>query len=396
MHRFALIMMSLAVACASESAVSCGAGTLLSGRSCVPDSDGAAPHDDAGLVQQDAAQQHDSSSGDGSVRAYVNGDRCPTDSMGHNLLSPSCVGNNLQFCGGEVVRVTNCAELGTRCLPGENGMLPRCDGGVYQPCVRSSTRTTCADTGHALLCGGGYPNETNFTYTIACEQFGAGYTCRSGATESGCAPPNTVSCDPSMPDVHCSTDGTSIIRCADGLQYTIPCESRMRGSVCDIGASEPVCVPPGAGRCNPVTFAGSCLTDSLALQCDILTYHTTLTGCRDSTQCRVNGGGRAVCAEPTANNCDPASHVLRCADRNQLIECNGIESPRNCSTIGQGWRCIPGTPARCGQAIDCDPTTYVAQCSNGHALNCRNGILQDDICPQFLVCAVRSSVAGCI
>lgn len=401
---------SLLLVVGCEPTVSCGAGTRLEGSMCVSDPgtdggtldgarvDGGAPDD----ARTDAAAGHDGGvpGTDAASGDLVDGDPCPTDGMGHNMLSPSCVGNDLRSCSGSFVRITDCTELGDRCVPGASPSdLPRCDGGVYVACSVSTSAHSCADSGHALLCSGGYPNAPGFTYTIPCTSFGAGYTCLMNTTEGGCYPPGTVSCDPTSSSSGCSADGSAIQRCSDGLQYTLPCEDQVAGTVCDLdGNGEPVCVPRGAARCDGATYHGSCISDSVIQECDFLTSHVGVYSCPGATRCQVSASGFAACVAPGTPSCDRATYVSRCLDHDHLGQCGrgGFESGIDCVGAGAGHRCIPDTTARCGVATDCVAATYVANCDGNNAWNCRSGgWLEEQVCPSFSPCHVASGTAVC-
>lgn len=227
MHRSVLPLLLLALAFApgcEPSSVSCGPGTRLEGRVCVPDSTVDTGGGDAGALGDIGPRTDgrvDAPGADGGT-SFMEGDRCPTDAAGNNLLSPACVGDQMIACNGDFVRVTDCTELGERCVTAADG-LPRCDGGVYGACDRATSTNQCADEAHALLCSGGYPNASGYLYTIACASFGAGYECLTDATGSGgCYPPGTVPC--TVPGSRCM--GDAIVTCRDGLEYTVPCGER--------------------------------------------------------------------------------------------------------------------------------------------------------------------------
>ena len=385
------------------SSVSCGPGTHLEGSVCVLDATTDAGPVDAALSPSADAGPVDAFGGGGADAPsgrLDEGDPCPTDGAGHTTLSPQCDGDDLLYCNGARVRRTDCTELGDRCVPAATPSdLPRCEGGVYVACSVATTRTTCADEGHALLCSGGYPHAPGYTYTIPCESFGEGYSCAMGTTESGCVPPGTVACDPSMPSSECSEDGSAIVRCSDGLQLTIPCEDRMAGSVCDLGpGDEPVCVPEGAPRCDPRTFHGSCLGERTIEWCDTITYHAGLYGCEAGTRCRVSELGFAACVPDEALSCDPETHEPRCLDASRLARCDnrGFESSVDCRPAGPAARCIPDVPARCGDEAICDVATYAARCEGETALNCRaGGWVESRACSPFIPCRVAEGEARC-
>lgn len=114
------------------------------------------------------------------------GDPCPTDAEGHNLLPAGCAGTFLRFCNGNRVHTIDCAELGDTCV---EGTLPRCQGGVYGACDLATMPRACADRTHVLVCATGWPYEPNFFYSSDCTSFGADWTCIEAAGEFGCAPP---------------------------------------------------------------------------------------------------------------------------------------------------------------------------------------------------------------
>lgn len=168
----------LAVGC-DASPVTCGPGTHLEGRVCVSDFNG-----DAGPLA-DAAMPPDAWAGDAAPELRE-GDPCPTDAEGHNLLPAGCAGTFLRFCNGNRVHTIDCAELGDTCV---EGTLPRCQGGVYGACDLATMPRACADRTHVLVCATGWPYEPNFFYSSDCTSFGADWTCIEAAGEFGCAPP---------------------------------------------------------------------------------------------------------------------------------------------------------------------------------------------------------------
>lgn len=400
MHRSVLPLLLLALAFAAgcePSSVSCGPGTRLEGRVCVPDSTVDTGGGDAGALGDIGPRTDgrvDAPGADGGT-SFMEGDRCPTDAAGNNLLSPACVGDQMIACNGDFVRVTDCTELGERCVTAADG-LPRCDGGVYGACDRATSTNQCADEAHALLCSGGYPNASGYLYTIACASFGAGYECLTDATGSGgCYPPGTVPC--TVPGSRCM--GDAIVTCRDGLEYTVPCDERTPGGVCDVdGGGEPVCVPPWSMRCDTRTFHGSCPSDTRVEQCDPTTAHVALFGCAAGTTCRVSASGFADCVAADVLSCDVATHVPRCLDHDRMAVCDrfGFESGIDCTRGGPDARCIPESPARCGVALDCDPGTFTARCVSEHAQNCLpGGYLDEEICSPFSPCRVVDGVAAC-
>ncbi len=405
---FACLASVFALGC--RPSVTCGAGTHLARDTCVPDTlaaDGgledAAAHDgspDDGLLSDGSARDATTTRDGGEPGDLQDGDPCPIDASGNSTLSPSCVGDSLRYCSGDYVRITDCTELGDRCLPGATASdLPRCDGGVYTACHVSTTSTTCADSSHALLCAGGYPNAAGFTYTIACATFGPGYTCLMSTTEGGCYPPGTVPCDAASAGSHCSADGASIVTCNDGLEYTVPCDSRTPGSVCDLGpGDEPVCILPGAMRCEPGTIVSRCISDTVIEECDYTTAHVGTFSCNRGTRCRVSELGFAECVPDTAMSCDPATATARCVDHDQLARCDtrGFEEFLDCTTVGIGYRCVPDSPARCDMVTDCDPSTFVPTCDGEVAQNCEpGGWISEQACDPFVPCRVVDGDAGC-
>ncbi|MFO0709392.1 MAG: hypothetical protein U0353_06110 [Sandaracinus sp.] len=393
-----VVLAWLSSGCPSE--LSCGPGTHVEGSVCVPDGVVDAGPSDAGPVTLVDAPGADVPGADAHAMRLEEGDPCPTDGAGFTTLSPTCDGDDLLYCSGAFVRRTDCTVLGDRCVPGGSpDALPRCDGGVYVACDVATSIGRCADEGNTLRCASGYPNAPGFTYTIPCATFGDGYSCMMGATEGGCVPPGTVACDPAMPSSACSADGSSIVRCSDGLEYTIPCESRLAGSVCDLGpGTEPVCVPRGAMRCESRTFHGSCVGDGIVERCDPVTAHVALASCGAGTRCRVSDLGFAACVPDESRPCDPDTAVARCFDAERLALCDarGWEASHDCTLSAPGARCIPSTPARCGVAEVCDVATYTAHCDGEMALNCREGgWVEVTSCSPFVPCRVTGGVAGC-
>lgn len=400
MRSFLPALVAMLLGCDPAPLVSCGPGTRLEGTRCVLDARGDAASSDASrpdAARLDAAPIGADGMSPDAGSELADGEPCPMDSAGNNLLSPGCAGDLMHYCSGTIVRVIDCTELGDRCVPSTGAVAAHCEGGVYGPCDLTTSRARCADAAHVLRCADGYPHARGFTYTIRCAAFGEGYGCLTNSRdEAACYPPGTVPCD--IESRHCTADGSAIVTCSGGLEYTIACDDRIPDGVCALdGSGDPVCVPPGSIRCEQRTFRGSCVGDAIVEQCGI-TSHVELASCAPGARCRVSGAGFAGCVPEEAMSCELETHVARCVDRDRLAHCDGrgFESLFECRLVGAGARCVPEVPARCGVVTDCDPESYTAQCAGDRALNCApGGWVEETMCSTFNPCRVVDGVARC-
>lgn len=382
----------VAAACGPSSSLQCGAGTKEIDGVCVSSagettgtsSGGGSGGVGGGHGGDGGASTGSSGTGAGGSNGLPKeGEPCPEDEHGYDLLGDQCSGDLLYNCWKGKVQVTDCAALGGACQMDEKGRN-RCLGGPFTACDGSVYRH-CFDATYLLLCDQGY------WWAMDCaESFGDGSTCmKSPSTpDSACVPAGTVPCDPATTKDTCSADGTHRVLCSEGLLIQDPCAD---GKACSLTSSgDPVCVTPGAQPCQLGVDKGECVGGSLIVSCDISTQHYALSSCPTGTECQTSPTGWPECVAPGTPTCDPVTFPKSCIDGKKALWCDGegFEETIDCAPdhcLGQG---------SCGVAEDCDPSTYTASCQGTTALNCHPfGYVVETTCG--LVCSVQNGKAVC-
>ncbi len=321
----------------------------------------------------------------------------------------ACVFDSPATCDGDVRKAclfgaTKVAEdcqarFGKGCREGTAGAS--CVDATSQSCA--STPTNCQGCAGDLVtaCGQG-----GLTVFDDCPRQGlgptqdAGRTCYAGPDGCGvCGQEGAAECvaDTFLP----VCDGTDIVNCRGGHQVLQDCAEAAYASYvpgwCNLEptSGSAYCEPLTSTPCDPATSAGTCDAGPVAVNCNAAKV-LVKTSCPDAGlyDCRISAAGKAVCVQPDAATCDPASWVAACSGA-ALVTCP--EAFTVTTPCGSDWECgVGGTGAACHQpgAATCDWFDFDFRCDGQVAVSCQDGFVRKMDCSSACAQCSCHSQAG--
>lgn len=300
------------------------------------------------------------------------------------------------------------AELTVPCGAGQTclDLVDQASGTRLSECLPADSigcdpawfRSACLapDTMLACVAPATYPH-TGHTAQVLCAE---GETCRLDGDRGVCLPddeppgPDPETCDPALYPGGCR-DGAPLACVAGAIVAAAPCAAP---TACQVGPFGALCVAAEAMVCDPALTPLVC-DGAVVTGCDSTTGFTFRQECPEGQTCRPTPEG-AVCSTVPTGGCDPLTYESHCPGETTRQFCTPFGDEvtetcpgnRVCRTGALGAVCVQPS------AQACDPATFVPRCNAQFIVECdpRTAFTLQRPCGRMTRCQEQAAGAACL